>query len=276
MPELPEVQTVLDTLHAQMGHARIRDVQVRWARIIHGDPQTFASLVCGRRIEDYARIGKYLRFDLGDVWWIAHLRMEGKFYLQQPSAPVDARHVHVIFQLEDGRELRYHDTRKFGRMYAYPKQGSLRECPCFARVGKDALDETLSADELYAHLHARRITLKQALLDQRIIAGIGNIYADEICFAAGLHPLTKAYRLRRKDAEELLDQARRILNGAIRAGGTTIRSYTSSLGVDGRFQLQLKVHAKKGEPCPVCGSEIIKVQAGGRGTYYCAKCQKRR
>ena len=175
MPELPEVQTVLDTLHAQMGHARIRDVQVRWARIIHGDPQTFASLVCGRRIEDYARIGKYLCFDLGDVWWIAHLRMEGKFYLQQPSAPVDARHVHVIFQLEDGRELRYHDTRKFGRMYAYPKQGSLRECPCFARVGKDALDETLSADELYAHLHARRITLKQALLDQRIIAGIGNI-----------------------------------------------------------------------------------------------------
>lgn len=97
MPELPEVQTVLDTLHAQMGHARIRDVQVRWARIIHGDPQTFASLVCGRRIEDYARIGKYLCFDLGDVWWIAHLRMEGKFYLQQPSAPVDARHVHVIF-----------------------------------------------------------------------------------------------------------------------------------------------------------------------------------
>ena len=143
MPELPEVQTVLDTLHAQMGHARICDVQVRWARIIHGDPQTFASLVCGRRIEDYARIGKYLCFDLGDVWWIAHLRMEGKFYLQQPSAPVDARHVHVIFQLEDGRELRYHDTRKFGRMYAYPKQGSLRECPCFARVGKDALDETL-------------------------------------------------------------------------------------------------------------------------------------
>ena len=118
--------------------------------------------------------------------------------------------------------------------------------------------------------------MKACLLDQSVVAGIGNIYADEICFAAGLHPLTKAYRLRRKDAEELLVQARRILNGAIRAGGTTIRSYTSSLGVDGRFQLQLKVHAKKGEPCPVCGSEIIKVQAGGRGTYYCAKCQKRR
>ena len=276
MPELPEVQTVLDTLHAQMGHARISDVQVRWARIIHGDPQTFASLVCGRRIEDYARIGKYLCFDLGDVWWIAHLRMEGKFYLQQPSAPVDARHVHVIFQLEDGRELRYHDTRKFGRMYAYPKQGSLRECPCFARVGKDALDETLSADELYAHLHARRITLKQALLDQRIIAGIGNIYADEICFALRLHPQTRVSRMRKKDFEALITEMRRILGGAVRAGGTTIRSYTSSLGVDGRFQLQLRVHAKKGERCPLCGEPIKKITVGGRGTYYCERCQKRR
>lgn len=276
MPELPEVQTVLDTLHAQMGHARIRDVRVCWDRIIQGDTDTFCALVRCRRIEDYTRIGKYLCFDLGDVWWIAHLRMEGKFYLQQPEEPYAPRHVHVIFELEDGRELRYHDTRKFGRMYAYEKKGSLRECPCFARVGKDALDEGLSADELYHSLHGRHVTLKQALLDQSVIAGIGNIYADEICFALGIHPLTRVNRLRKQDFARLIAETRRILQGAIRAGGTTIRSYTSSLGVDGRFQLQLKVHAKKGEPCPVCGNEIIKVQANGRGTYYCAKCQKRR
>ena len=114
------------------------------------------------------------------------------------------------------------------------------------------------------------------MLDQSVIAGVGNIYADEICFALRLHPQTRVSRVRKKDFEALITEMRRILGGAVRAGGTTIRSYTSSLGVDGRFQLQLRVHAKKGERCPLCGEPIKKITVGGRGTYYCERCQKRR
>ena len=122
----------------------------------------------------------------------------------------------------------------------------------------------------------KKTALKAVLLDQRYVAIIGNIYADEICFAMHMHPETMINHLRKKDFEELIYHIRRILNGAIRAGGTTIRSYTSQLGVDGRFQLKLKVHAKKGEACPVCGTTIKKIVVATRGTCFCPTCQRRR
>ncbi len=276
MPELPEVQTVLDTLACQMGNPVIEDIRIMWENIIHGDSEQFVQKLKGHRIEGYHRLGKYLCFDCGDVMWISHLRMEGKFYLQQPQEPYDHKHVHVIFRLQDGRELRYHDTRKFGRMYVYDHMDDISEYPCFAHVGLDAFDEKLNGEWLYRRLHGRQITLKQALLDQSVIAGVGNIYADEICFALGLHPQTRVSRMRKKDFVRLVDEMRRILSGAIAAGGTTIRSYTSSLGVDGRFQLKLKVHSRKGQPCPLCAQEIKKIVVGGRGTYLCTHCQKKR
>lgn len=276
MPELPEVQTVLDTLAYQMGNPVIEKIEVFWENIIHGDTQAFVQGLQGKRIEHYARLGKYLCFDCGEVMWIAHLRMEGKFYLQDPQEPYDQKHVHVIFHLDDGRQLRYHDTRKFGRMYLYDHAEQLHDYPCFAHVGLDAFDERLTAEYVYHRLHPRSITLKQALLDQSAIAGIGNIYADEICFALRLHPKTRVSRMRKKDFAALIKEMRRILRGAVDAGGTTIRSYTSALGVDGRFQLQLRVHDKKGERCPLCGAVIKKITVGGRGTYYCEQCQKRR
>ncbi len=276
MPELPEVQTVLDTLAYQMGNPVIEHIEVFWDSIIHGDTNEFLRVLPGHQIKSYQRLGKYLCFDCGDVMWITHLRMEGKFYLQQPHEPYDHKHVHVVFHLKDGRELRYHDTRKFGRMYLYPHQEQLSDYPCFEHVGLDAFDDRLDAAWLYQKLHSKKVYLKQALLDQKIIAGIGNIYADEICFALGLHPQTRVNRMRKKDFELLIIEMRRILGGAIRAGGTTIRSYTASLGVDGRFQLQLKVHAKKGEACPLCQQPIKKIIVGGRGTYYCEQCQKKR
>ncbi|WP_075877691.1 bifunctional DNA-formamidopyrimidine glycosylase/DNA-(apurinic or apyrimidinic site) lyase [Merdibacter massiliensis] len=276
MPELPEVQTVLDTLAYQMGNPVIEDIEIFWENIIDGDTENFRNQLRNHQIQGYRRLGKFLCFDCGDVMWIAHLRMEGKFYLQMPQEPYDQKHVHVIFHLNDGRELRYHDTRKFGRMYVYAHEEDLHDYPCFQKIGFDAFDERLTANWLYQRLHHRNITLKQALLDQSVVAGVGNIYADEICFALGLHPQTRVCRMRKKDFERWIIEMRRILNGAIRAGGTTIRSYTSSLGVDGRFQLQLRVHAKKGERCPICQQPIRKIVVGGRGTYYCAKCQKKR
>ena len=205
-----------------------------------------------------------------------HLRMEGKYYVQKETDPYDQKHIHVQFYLTDGRVVRYHDTRKFGRMYVYDAKEPFEAYACFKHVGYDAFDERVTPQYLWNAFHHRKITLKQALLDQSVVAGVGNIYADEICFALGYDPRSKVSRLKKADYEAWIKEMRRILNGAILSGGTTIRSYTSSLGVDGRFQLKLKVHAKKGEPCLVCHTPIEKITVGGRGTYLCKTCQKRR
>lgn len=276
MPELPEVETVIATLAYKLDHARIIDCHVLWERIIaYPSVEEFKQTMQGKQVQQYQRYGKFLLFDLGEYMWIVHLRMEGKFYVQSPQEAYD-KHVHVIFTLDNGTQLRYHDTRKFGRMWLYPKLEDIRDYPCLANFGYDMFDERLTADYLYKTLHKKKTALKAVLLDQSIMAGIGNIYADEICFAMQMHPETKISHLRKKDFEELLYQARRILNGAIKAGGTTIRSYTSSLGVDGRFQLKLKVHAKKGEACSVCGTTIKKITVATRGTCYCPVCQRKK
>lgn len=276
MPELPEVETVLRTLEKQLGNARFKEIQIFYNKIIaDSNVDFFIQAMRGERIQKYHRIGKYMIFECVHHYFVVHLRMEGKFYLQDHDAPID-KHTHVIFHLEDGRQLRYHDTRKFGRMYCYLKTQTYATLPCFKNLGYDAFDERVTSEYLYQKAKQRKITLKQFLLDQNVMAGVGNIYADEICFACELHPCCKTYRLSKKDMENVLYHTRRILNGAIRAGGTTIRSYTSSLKVDGRFQLQLKVHERKGEACPRCGKRIEKKQINGRGTCYCRNCQKRK
>lgn len=276
MPELPEVETVRKTLEYQLGHPTFAYVNVAWNNIIaYPDVKTFCETMIGKQIYNYERIGKYLIFDLDSHDLICHLRMEGKFFVEEKDASCERKHTHVFMGFEDGRELRYHDTRKFGRMYLYEK-GDRKTYPAFKATGYDAFDEHITGSYLYAHLHPRHIPLKQALLDQSILAGIGNIYANEICFACGLHPETKVNRLRKKDCDQIVEETRRILTGAIQAGGTTIRSYTSSLGVHGRFQLKLKVHAKEEEECQICHTPIRKIKVATRGTYYCPHCQKKR
>lgn len=276
MPELPEVETVRRILEVQLGHPTIKEVKIAWNNIIaYPNIEQFCNILEGKTILDYKRIGKYLIFDLGTHELISHLRMEGKYFVEKWDAPFDTKHTHVFIRFVDGRELRYHDTRKFGRMYVYEKQ-DYRKYDAFKNTGYDVFDECLNATYLYKELHGRNIVLKQALLDQHVMAGIGNIYADEICFAMGMHPNTKVSHLCKKDFEKLLFEVRRILSGAIAAGGTTIRSYTSSLGVHGRFQLKLKVHAKEGAQCPICQTSIKKIKVATRGTCYCPKCQKKK
>ena len=208
----------------------------------------------------------YLR-TLEDVLLSSHLRMEGKYYILGDGVPYD-RHTHVIFHLDDGTGLRYHDTRKFGRMEILAKDTDLRT---FHGLGPEPFSEEFSAAYIYACAHERRIPVKSLLLDQSFVAGIGNIYADEILFAIRIHPLTPGNCLDEEDMKRLIKQTRQILKRAIKAGGTTIRSYTSSLGVTGRFQLSLSVHTM--EKCPLCDSKITKIAVGGRGTYFCEKCQ---
>lgn len=271
MPELPEVETVCRTLEKNLGNVKIVDVKVLWRNIVDQELSEFEKIK-GQRILEYKRYGKYLVFECEEKTLICHLRMEGKFYIFNNETPYDS-HVHVIFKLDNGQYLQYHDTRKFGKMMVVDKKEKMTY-DCFKRLGQDAIDENIDALILYEKWHNKKIHLKKMLLDQSFLAGIGNIYADEICFSCGLHPQSRVYDLSKKDFEKIVFHTKRILNGAIRSGGTTIRSYTSSLGVHGLFQLKLKVHAQK--VCQNCHSPVKKIVSDGRGTYLCPNCQKKK
>ena len=273
MPEGPEVQTVVSTLERQIRNCKIIKVDVLYPKMIETDD--FCLKLENQTLLEFHRIGKYLIFSTEQYDWVVHLRMEGKFYIYD-AYPSYNKHIHVIFTLSDGRFLCYHDTRKFGRMALYDKVEDKYDCPALKQVGYDVLDDRVDGMYFYQHIHHSNRNLKAALLDQSIMAGIGNIYADEICFESRLDPRSRCTRISKKDCERIVYQAKRILNGAIKAGGTTIRSYTSSLGVTGLFQLQLHVHTKKDEPCEVCGLPIIKKVVSQRGTYICTNCQKRK
>ena len=269
MPELPEVETVVRTLEAQLGNVRIEDIQVLWRNIIDQDLDTFYRIK-HQTIQEYQRYGKYLIFKGEQMSMICHLRMEGKFYILESEVPYD-KHVHVIFKLNNGKTLQYHDTRKFGKMITLPNN-QVSQYFKHKNLGMDAIDPNINSIDLYKKWHPKKSSLKKMLLNQSFLAGIGNIYADEICFSCGLDPTSRVIDLSKKDFENIVFHTQRILKGAIKSGGTTIRSYTSSLGVNGLFQLKLKVHNQK--ECQVCNTPIKKIVCDGRGTYRCQKCQK--
>lgn len=268
MPELPEVETVKATLKQFLINEVIEDVDVYYDKIIQGDSHEFVSLVKNQRILDIDRYGKYLIFKLENIAFISHLRMEGKYHIVDKGEPV-SKHTHVVFHLKD-KDLHYIDTRKFGRMQIASLDQYRYEEP-IVRLGQEPFD--IDELELYKLLHKSSLPIKTALLDQSIMAGIGNIYANEICFQMGIDPRTKANRLSKKRVKELKEVSIEILNHAIECGGTTIHSFDSN-GIHGRFQIDLNVHMKK--ECKVCHGDIKKIMLNQRGTYYCPNCQKRR
>ena len=268
MPELPEVQTVADTLAHQIKDASIIDVKILYPKIIEGDPDEFRKRLIGQHFRCFRRRGKYLLFEMDDVTLVSHLRMEGKYFIFGQSDPY-LKHDHVIFDLQDGRSLHYNDVRKFGRMYLTEKKRTYRR---FRDLGPEPFWKSFDLSYCKAFLSKRKVPIKEVLLDQSFVAGIGNIYADEILFVSRIHPLRAADTLSDGQIRSVISNTRKILSKAIRAGGTTIRSYTSSLGVTGLFQMSLRAHDQKN--CRTCGSKIVKIRVGGRGTYYCPKCQK--
>lgn len=268
MPELPEVQTVLDTLALKIKDKEIKNIEVLYSNIIVGNIEEFKTKLIGQHFREFKRRGKYLLFVMDDLTLVSHLRMEGKYFIQDVDEAIN-KHTHVIFTLDDGLQLRYNDVRKFGRMEIMDKRS---DYSIFKDLGPEPFSNDFNEDYILKYFNKNKKPLKEVLLDQSFVAGIGNIYADEIAFACGKNPLTPVCSLTREDATNIKKETVRILNGAIKAGGTTIRSYTSSLGVTGRFQLKLKVHTMTN--CPICHSEIKKIRVGGRGTYYCPNCQK--
>ena len=268
MPELPEVETVLRTLEHQIAGLSITATRVLYAKTVEHDAAEFAERLHGETFTGFERRGKYLIFRMPHVTLTVHLRMEGKFFLQEPEEPYD-RHVHVIFTLSDGRELRYHDTRKFGRMELFAADHDFTE---FRGMGPEPFTDEFNQAYVHAYRKGRTQPLKSLLLDQHFVAGLGNIYADEVLAACRLRPGRSCARITRRDEENIVRETQRILTAAIAAGGTTIRSYTSSLGVTGRFQTDCTVHLQK--TCPRCGHDIHMKFIGGRSSYYCPVCQK--
>ncbi len=270
MPELPEVQTVVLTLKQQIQHQQITNVIVSTNRIILQDVSLFKKSLMNQRFEQFLRRGKYIVLKLSKGYLVIHLRMEGRFFLKDVHEP--SKHVHVVFELDHKRYMHYQDTRKFGHMIYLPTKEDLEGY--FAHLGLEVTDSRFHADYLYQITRRRSRSIKSLLLSQDIVAGIGNIYADEICFAAKVHPNQSVSTISKAKYGAIVEACSTILDQATRLGGSSIRSYTDSLGVTGRFQLSLNVHMQKDQPCRVCQTLIIKTVVANRGTYLCPTCQK--
>lgn len=267
MPELAEVQTVREVLKKQILNTRIKEVHVLYPNIVETGLEQFKQQLINNMFIDIQRRGKYLIFETLNHYLISHLRMEGKFFIKKCDDEI-SKHEHIIFRFADF-DLRYHDTRKFGRMSLIDKN---KLDDYFANLGPDA-NGNVEENYLYDKLKTKKIPLKTLLLDQSIIAGLGNIYVDEVLYQAKLNPFELGCNITINDSKNILMASKDILNKAIENKGTTIRSYTSSLNVEGNYQKYLKVHTKSGQKCS-CGSIIIKDRVGGRSTYYCPSCQR--
>ncbi len=278
MPELPEVETIVRGLAQRVTGDRIESV---WTS---GKPQTFksppaeiAATLEGAAIAAVHRMGKHIIFDLAQdgavsagkkpparitAQWVVHLGMTGSLVVTRPDAEVP-KHTHVTAQLGSGRELRFIDPRRFGRTWVVHE--------AFTTPGTEPLDIGF---ELFAGLfRGRKTPIKSALLNQKLLRGIGNIYADESLFRAGIRPRRRAASLTREELKRLYKSVQKVLTEAIAAGGTSISDYVDSAGESGLFQMKLRAYGRTGEPCLRCGTPIKRIVVAGRGTHYCPKCQ---
>ena len=272
MPEIAEVETVRNTLKKQILYKKIKNVEIIYGKMLESPIEDFKKNLINNEFIDIKRRGKWLIFELHDYYLLSHLRMEGKFFLKNHSDPKE-KHEHIIITFSDDSDLRYHDTRKFGRMNLVKKE-TLDQVEAIKKQGEEPFSKGLTKEYLKEKFNNKNIPIKTLLLDQTIISGLGNIYANEVLFAARINPLKHGKNLSLDECQRIIDATNKIIKEAIEMGGTTIKSYTSSLGVSGRFQQKLMVHKREGEPCKICKKTIKKIKIGGRSTYYCENCQK--
>jgi formamidopyrimidine-DNA glycosylase len=290
MPELPEVETVARQLEPELEGRRIEALEVldpRWSRPLA--PEALAAQVSGATIEGLGRRGKYLLLALdGARTLVMHLRMTGNLVLVEGEEVIDpsegrrlyegersasARHLRARFVLDDGREVWFTDPRRFGE--AFLIEDSRLQARFAGRVGIEPLSEEFTAAALGEIAAGRTAPLKSFLLDQKGVAGVGNIYADEALFRARLHPLSPAGSMKPEHSRALRDGVVAALEAGIDAGGSSIDDYRDGRGEKGRMQERFLVHTREGEPCPSCGGAIARIVVSGRSTYFCPSCQVR-
>ncbi|GAB4126129.1 MAG: bifunctional DNA-formamidopyrimidine glycosylase/DNA-(apurinic or apyrimidinic site) lyase [Roseiflexaceae bacterium] len=272
MPELPEVQHATDSLAAQiLGHRIARVIKLDWPRMVETpDPAQFVELLVGRRFEGARRRAKWIMLELDQGWTLAlHLRMSGHITVEPPGSE-PSQYVHFAFELDDRRVVLFHDTRKFGRARLLDAFG-LAELE--AAHGVEPLDPAFTPAQLAQILRARARQLKPLLLDQHVVAGIGNIYADESLWRARLHPLRLSDTLSDEEISALHAAIRASLEAGIRNGGSTLRDYRNAYGKAGTNQQHFYAYDRQDRPCERCGTAIVKTFIGQRGTHYCPVCQ---
>lgn len=311
MPELPEVETVRRTLASGLQAAVITDVEVRSDDVIAlPGPEDFCRRLIDKRFGKIGRRGKYLLMHLTEAGstagvlrptdWVlvTHLRMTGRLVLAEPEQS-ELPHTHVIVALSNGHQLRFSDVRRFGRLYLFPatqlpvallRQAQLLDqqprapwgpvdngqpsaAPGLFKLGPEPLSEEFTVDYLAHQLRRRGAPVKAVLLDQRVVAGLGNIYVDEALFRASVHPGIPARNLTGRQLEKLVAGIKQVLTEAIADRGTTFSDYRDGSGQPGQFQRRLQVFSRSGQPCRKCGTPVQKTRLAGRGTHFCPTCQ---
>jgi formamidopyrimidine-DNA glycosylase len=275
MPELPEVQTIVDDLvQAGLIGRTIAGCRVTRARTVVGEPvKDFCRRIAGRRVAAVGRRGKFIRCDFsGGLCLLIHLRMTGRLVLAHVAAPVGL-HEHVRLRLDDGRELRFHDPRKFGRMWLTDDPGAV-----LYRLGPEPLSKAFTARVLAERLAGRQRAVKPLLLDQTFLAGLGNIYVDEALWQARLHPLQTAGSLSMGQVLGLHRAVRRVLRQGLANGGTSLGrgqgNFSATIRGNGENRRALNVFRRTGQRCPRCGTTIQRLVVGQRGTHICPQCQQ--
>jgi formamidopyrimidine-DNA glycosylase len=268
VPELPEVETVCRTIAPHVIGRRVLAVTVRERRLRKPISADFASRLTGRTIHAVARRAKYVLLDVGDgLRWAVHLGMSGRFCVGDP--PPDLPHVHVLVELDGGVRLYFRDPRRFGLMLLSESEADLGE------LGVEPLGEDFSAELLWSlSRRHRRVSVKTLLMDGRLIVGVGNIYANEALHHAGIRPGRRCAKLTRADTVRLADAVRFVLERAIASRGSSLLDYRDADGNAGEFQRMLHVYERDGAACRTCATPIRRQVIGGRGTFYCPRCQR--
>lgn len=271
MPELPEVETTLRGLIPHLLGRQVIQVLVRTPALRWPLPGHLAELLSGQTILGLSRRAKYLliAFEQGTV--LLHLGMSGHLRMVPSHTPA-GKHDHIDLQLSDGQQLRYHDPRRFGALL-WIEQEDLHTHPLLSRLGPEPFAPEMTGGYLYSHARGRRVTVKSFIMDQRIVVGVGNIYASEALFRAGIHPQRAAGRVSRARFDALAAAMREVLSAAIAAGGTTLRDFSNAAGRPGYFSQQLRVYGRSGQPCPNCGAFLCQQRIAQRASYFCPHCQ---
>ncbi len=278
VPELPEVETVVRGLRPRAQGKLIQRVEIRQAPtygVIRGSLRSFRRALSGARISRIGRRAKYILLDLEhprragkSLTWVVHLGMTGQLYVCKPSAP-RLKHTHLVVTLSSGEQLRYCDPRRFGKMRVVSRAGLP---DFFARLGREPFGLSL---QRFCRLFAeRRAPVKNVLLNQNLLSGLGNIYANEVLFVAGIHPATPAGRLKRTQLSHLFRAVQTVLREAIKGQGSTVSDYRNAEGAPGGYQNHLRVYDREGEPCPRCGARIKRMVLVGRSAHFCPRCQR--
>jgi formamidopyrimidine-DNA glycosylase len=275
MPELPEVESVRRSLERDLVGRRIEAVRVRDRRLrVPVDTAALEQAATGREVLRVRRRAKFLLVDLGEAPTVlVHLGMTGRLSLVPRELPL-AKHDHVIFALDDGRDLRFNDARRFG-LVSLVEAGAEADHPALAGLGVEPLEAAFDGAALYALTRGVARPIKNLIMDGNRLVGVGNIYASESLFRAGIHPAAPAGRLSKPRLVRLARAIRDTLRAAIAQGGTTFRDFSNTGGELGYFSVRLRVYGREGEPCVRCGGRIRRIVQSGRSTFYCGACQRR-